>query len=417
MKACRSIEQPVDEVAARGVDRERLPQAREAVHLAARVVRLDETVGVEQEAVARADHALGFLVFHVWQQPQGHARRTELADLSAGADVGQVVARVGEAERAARRVQHAIQAGDEHVGRHLLAEQLVGSPQHRPGFDQSWGFGAQDRVGPRHDQRCRDTLVGDVTHDYADAPFRQLHEIVEVPADRASWAVVGRDLPLGQVGQRVGEELLLDHGSDPQLLFHALALSLLGRLRLDELGHADGRRSQTGQRAEEPTVVGRVILLRQPGPEVERPDELTLRHQRHDHLDASLPHRVERRRLQGQTVDLHDLRRGSEHREQRVVRGDLDGRDLRNLGRGTLDVFAARGRPRGIRLDPLVGSAVQADGATQRLDDRHGRSVPPSRPRIVTALVIAHHLPARAATALRSRVGPPGRRWRGHRPG
>ena len=44
------------------VDRHRLAQAREAVHLAARVVRLDEAVRVEQDVVAGADDGLALLV-------------------------------------------------------------------------------------------------------------------------------------------------------------------------------------------------------------------------------------------------------------------------------------------------------------------------------------------------------------------
>jgi hypothetical protein len=40
-------------------------------------------------------------------------------------------------------------------------------------------------VGPRHDERGGDALVGDVADDDADAAFAEVDEVIEVAADDA----------------------------------------------------------------------------------------------------------------------------------------------------------------------------------------------------------------------------------------
>ncbi len=141
------VEQAVEQLAAGVVDGHRLAQAREAVHLAGRVVGLDEAVRVEQDVAARRDDALGLLVADARQQAERHPGRAQLDDAVVGADVGQVVAGVGHDDPAGLRLEDREQAGDEHAGRHLRHEQLVG-----PGEDDARRvaprrLGAQDASG------------------------------------------------------------------------------------------------------------------------------------------------------------------------------------------------------------------------------------------------------------------------------
>ena len=107
-------------------------------------------------------------------------------------------------------------------------------------------------MGPRHDQRRGDALVGHVAHGDPDPPIGHLDEVVEVAADRLGRAVERGDLPLGQLGQLARQELLLDERRDAQLLGQALAVGRLGRLLADELGDADGRGGLGRQRGQQP---------------------------------------------------------------------------------------------------------------------------------------------------------------------
>jgi hypothetical protein len=62
-------------------------------------------------------------------------------------------------------------------------------------------------------------------------------------------------VPAGQVGQLVGQELLLDELGDLQLLLHPLPLADLGLLLADQLGDPDGGRGVRGQVVEQLAVV------------------------------------------------------------------------------------------------------------------------------------------------------------------
>ena len=93
-------------------------------------------------------------------------------------------------------------------------------------------------MGPGHDQRRRDALVGDVTDGDPDAAIGQLHEVVEVAADGARGAVERGDLPLRKVRELAWQELLLDERRHPQLLGEPLALGGFVGLLADELRDA-----------------------------------------------------------------------------------------------------------------------------------------------------------------------------------
>ena len=58
-------------------------------------------------------------------------------------------------------------------------------------------------------------------------------------------------------------------------------------------GDADRRRGLGGQGRQQAPIVGRVVLLGQARPEVERADQLALRDQRHDEGDAGLAQGVD----------------------------------------------------------------------------------------------------------------------------
>ena len=183
-----------------------------------------------------------------------------------------------------------------------------------------------------HDEGRRDALVGHVADDDADAPLAEVDEVVEVAADDARRAVVRGDLPLGQVRQLARQELLLDQLRDLELLLEALALGGLGGLLADELRDPDRGRGLGGERREEPAVVGRVLLLGEAGPEVQRPDELALGHERHDERDAGGTQLLERRRGELEAREVDRAGRGLEVGEQRIGLGDVHG-DAGLLGR------------------------------------------------------------------------------------
>ena len=119
------------------------------------------------------------------------------------------------------------------------------------------------------------------------------------------------------------QELLLDQRCDAHLLLEALAgLDLAGPL-LDELGDPDGGRGLGGKAGEQPPVVGRVLLLGEPGAEVERPDQLALADQGHDQGDARVAQVAHGRRIELEAGELDRSGGGLEVGQERVVGGDV----------------------------------------------------------------------------------------------
>ncbi len=141
-------------------------------------------------------------------------------------------------------------------------------------------------MGPGHDQCRGDALVRHVADGDPDAPIRHLDEVVEVATDRAGRAVVRRDLPLRQLRELARQELLLDEGRDAELLGEAFLLGRLVGLLAHELRDADGGRGLGGERRQQAAVVRGVLLLAQARAQVERADQLALRHERDHQGDA-----------------------------------------------------------------------------------------------------------------------------------
>ena len=155
MKRSSTSQHAVDHRLPAGRGADRLLQPREAEHLALRVVRLDDPVGVQQQAVAGREHDLVLLVLHPGQQAERHAAGAQLGDAVGGLDVREVVAGVREPEQPGARVEHGVQAGDEHLLRHVRAQVLVDPLEHLAGLDQPLHGRAQDAAGGGHHQRGR----------------------------------------------------------------------------------------------------------------------------------------------------------------------------------------------------------------------------------------------------------------------
>ena len=140
---------------------------------------------MQEDALAGREHRLLLLVLHPWHQAQRHSPRTQLLDAVGGLHVGHVVARIRESQQPARRIEHSVEAGDEHLLGHVGTEVVVHPLQHVPGLDQPLSRGPQDAAGGRHHQRGRHTLVGDVADDEPDPPVGQRNDVVEVTAHLA----------------------------------------------------------------------------------------------------------------------------------------------------------------------------------------------------------------------------------------
>src|SRR5215218_5237837 len=160
----------------------------------------------------------------------------------------------------------------------------------------------------------------------------ELQEVVEVAAYLAGWLVVCRYIPAAELGHRLGQQGLLDQARDPELLLNALALLGLLLLLADELGDLHRRCCLGGQVVEELPVVGRVLLLGEARPQIEKPDQLALAHQGHDHLDCGFLHGPEGRRIQIELVDLDHPGSAGEVSHDRVVGRYLDLRGRYLLG-------------------------------------------------------------------------------------
>ena len=157
-----------------------------------------------------------------------------------------------------------------------------------------------------------------------DPPVGKRDHVVEVAAHLACGAVAGRDLPAGQIGKLLGQEVLLDQPGDLELLLEALARGGLRLLLAHELGDPQRRRRLAGEVVEQLAVVGGVVLLREARSEVEHPDQLALADERDGELHARGLELAQRGRVELERVDVDGLARALEVGEQRVVRRDLD---------------------------------------------------------------------------------------------
>ena len=221
------------------------------------------------------------------------------------------MAGVGEAQPAGRGVEHAVQAGDEHVLGDVRAQVLVHALEHLARVAEPLGGGAQHRAGRGHHERRRHALVGDVADHDPDPAVVERDEVVEVAADLARRPVVRVDLPARQVRQRARQEVLLDQLRDLQLLLQALAAADLDLLLAHELADAHGRGGLGGEALEQPAIVARVVLVREPRAEVQEADQLALGHQRHDQLDTGAPQLAQRGRVELESLDVDRARERS----------------------------------------------------------------------------------------------------------
>src|SRR5438477_56184 len=87
-------------------------------------------------------------------------------------------------------------------------------------------------------------------------------------------------------------------------MLDALALGDLVLLLADELGDANGRAGLRAEIAQEPTVVGRVLLFAQAGTKVQEADQLALADERNRQLDSRCLELAQPGRIQVQFVDL-----------------------------------------------------------------------------------------------------------------
>ncbi len=122
---------------------------------------------------------------------------------------------------------------------------------------------------------------------------------------------------------------------DLELLLDALARPRLCRLLLDELGDLEGRRRLRREGVEQALVVGRVLLVREARPEVERADELAAADQRHDERDTRLLQRCDAGRIELEPIDLDRAAGALQERDERVVGRDLD------AGASTVEIVAS----------------------------------------------------------------------------
>ena len=323
----------VDELPPAGRRADGLLEAREPEHLALRVVRLGDAVGMQEDAVSRLDHGLVLLVRHLGHQAERHAAGAQLDHAVRRLQVREVVAGVREAEQAAPRVEHGVEAGDEHLLRHIGAEVVVHALEHGAGVDQTLRGGPQHAAGGRHHERRGNALVGHVPDQEHDAAVVQGDHVVEVAAHLTRRAIVGRHLPSGQIRQLPGQEVLLDQAGDLELLLEALARRGLGLLLAHELADSQSRRRLGGQAVEELAIVGGVVLLREARAEVEHTDQLALAHERDGELHTGCLELAQRGRVELERVDVDGPGNPLEVGEQGIVGSDVD---RRRLGRRRL---------------------------------------------------------------------------------
>ncbi len=128
-----------------------------------------------------------------------------------------------------------------------------------------------------------------------------------------------------------------------------------------------GRRV-AGQVVEQPAVIEAVRTLAAPGSEVQHADELALRHERHDDVDARRAHRVEGRRLQVEVLHRDRLGVLLQVEEQRVVLGHVE-------GRGRADRRLRRRRRRRARRRAASATTATSRRRSRRVASRRRRAL------------------------------------------
>ena len=311
----------VDELVAAGVERDGLLEPREAEHVAARVVRLDDAVGGAAAATRR-----------VRARPRSPRRPCRSS--------GRAACRGREARRSpppsSRRAGRgrrwrtgSCPVGGSRTPYRQVTNIFSGMSGHRCSLTRS-------STSPGSMIRCADarsTLRVAAITSAAGTPLSvtspmtkpmrpslERDHVVEVAADLASGPVVRRDLPVGEVGQLLGQEVLLDEPGDLELLLEALPGRRLGLLLADQLADPQRRRGLGGEVVEQLAVVGGVLLLGAARTEVEDADQLALADQGHRELDAGLLHRREGRRAHLEALDVDGAASALQVGEQRVVR-------------------------------------------------------------------------------------------------
>ena len=155
---------------------------------------------VEQQALARLDHRLLLVVRHARHQAERHARRPQLDARRSPSARTAGCGRRSRSGDARRRVEHGVEAGDEHLRRHVGAEQVVrrGSST-APGATTRWAAARRTlRVAAMTIAAGTPLSVTSPTT-RPTVPSGELDEVVEVAADLARRSVVRRDLPAGEV--------------------------------------------------------------------------------------------------------------------------------------------------------------------------------------------------------------------------
>ena len=341
-------------------------------------MRFGDAVAVEEDRLPGSEDRLLLFVGHVGHEPQRHAPGTQLANSRVAAHVRKIVAGVGVAQPARRRLEDRVEAGDEHVPRDVAVEEAVRTREHRRGRDEARRVTTQDAAGRRHHQRRRHAVPGDVADHERDLAVRELDKVIEVAAHLARRAVVRGDLPALELGQALGKELLLDELRDLKLLLESLASADLGLLLAHELRDPHRRRGLTGELVEKAAVLARVLLVGEPRSELEEPDELSLADERDDELAPPGTERPHRGRIQLELVQAHGTAGLGEVRKERVVRGDVD--------RRALDRLPPRGRCGALDIGLRRGRRAEADHASQGARPGHHASsfLSAGRPEIVT---------------------------------
>ncbi len=237
-----------------------LLDARQAEHLALGVVRLHQPIAEEQQAVSRRERYLTFVVAHAGHQSERHASRTQLAYTVALPHVGVILAGVGEVYVPAVWVEHGVEAGDEHAGGNIGAEQFVHPRQHVAWRCHLARGSAEHRARGCHHECGRDTLAGHIAEHQAHRAVLERQNVVEIAADLARGLIIRRQLPAGIGGYLLGQEGALDLLRGAQLLGDALALAHLRLLLVYQLRHADRRRALCREGVEQRALFASVIL-------------------------------------------------------------------------------------------------------------------------------------------------------------